>query len=114
MASLDYTYAATVDRWVDGDTVDLRVDLGFHLSMLDRFRLAGVDTPERGAAGYLPAVERVNALAPVGSLVTVRTGKGDKYGRWLATVSAGGVVVNEALVSEGLAVPYFGGSKGGS
>ena len=43
-----YEYKATVDRVVDGDTVDFIVDLGFSVQMKIRGRFAGVDTPERG------------------------------------------------------------------
>ena len=41
-----YTYAARLVRVVDGDTVDLDIDLGFHITVRERFRLAGIDTPE--------------------------------------------------------------------
>ncbi|GAG20500.1 unnamed protein product, partial [marine sediment metagenome] len=41
-----YTYRAKLDRVVDGDTVDLFVDLGFNICIKDRFRLLGIDTPE--------------------------------------------------------------------
>mgnify|MGYP000163561762 CR=1 FL=1 len=45
-----YDYRVTdVIRVIDGDTVDLRIDIGFHLSAALRFRLLSIDTPERGA-----------------------------------------------------------------
>lgn len=107
-----YEYRATVVRWIDGDTVDLNVDLGFHLTMAGRFRLDGIDTPERGRQGHLEAKARAEALAPVGSDVLVITEKGDKYGRWLAVLCPPvGPPVNVTLVYEGLAKPYNGGAK---
>lgn len=81
-----YTYRATVVRWVDGDTVDLDVDLGFHLHTHDRFRLLGVDTPERGREGYDEATAFAEGMAPVGSEVTVTTTKTDSFGRYLARI----------------------------
>jgi len=110
-----YEYHATVNRWVDGDTVELTVDLGFHLTFRDHFRLAGIDTPERGRPGATAATTRANELAPVGAQVLARTSKGDKYGRWLTIIDlATGVEVNSTLVSEGLARPYAGGAKDAS
>lgn len=101
-------YPATVVRWVDGDTVDLNVDLGFHMFGLLRFRLAGVNTPERGKPGWAEATARANELAPAGSHVMAVTRKdGDKFGRWLAWIDPEeGAAVNDVLLSEGLAVPY--------
>jgi micrococcal nuclease len=107
-----YQYNATVLRWVDGDTVDLRVDVGFRVYMETRFRLNGVDTPERGCENYAQAKEFCQAQAPVGSEVLINTYKADKYGRWLVTVMASGTVpLNDRLISAGLAVPYSGGAK---
>jgi len=107
-----YTYKATVTRWVDGDTVDLRVDCGFHITVEARFRLYGVDTPERGRAGYDTATRHNNTLAGPGTEVVARTYKApDKYGRFLADLWVAEVKVNDSLLASGLAVPYFGGTK---
>ena len=59
-----YTYLATVDRWVDGDTVDMVIDLGFRMSTHQRFRLLGVDTPERGEPKWAEATACCNAVLP--------------------------------------------------
>ncbi len=104
-----YQYRATVVRVVDGDTVDLAVDLGFRVTFTDRFRLYGIDAPEiryptydAGKAAWLWLTE----LLPPGTAVTVDTYKQatDKYGRWLATLHLGAVDVNAALVTAGHAV----------
>lgn len=107
-----FEYTAIVVRIVDGDTVDLDVDLGFKTRRKDRFRLEGIDTPEvrtkdkiEKAAG-LAASARLAELIPVGSEVTVRTNKPGKYGRWIATILKDGVDINQQLVKEGHAVPY--------
>lgn len=107
------TYPATIERWVDGDTVWVNLDLGFRMSVRLDLRLYGVDTPERGTSGYHEAIAFVNRLAPVGSSVNLRTYKNpDKYGRWLAEViTPESRLVNDELVGAGLAVAYFGGKK---
>lgn len=46
-----YEYRASVIRVIDGDTVDLRIDLGFEVGLNMRVRLAGIDAPERGKTG---------------------------------------------------------------
>ena len=108
-----YSYNAEIMRWVDGDTVWLDVDLGFRLKMQTEFRLMGVDTPEHGQTGYTEAIDAVNGWAPAGSPIDLVSFKPDKYGRWLASVRTAGtkVPVNDLLVSNKLAVPYFGGKK---
>lgn len=98
---------ATVKRWVDGDTVDLNVDLGFKVWSEQRFRLARINTPEKKEPGYQEAIVRSNALAPVGSSVVVNCLGYDRYGRWIAEVlNAQSVNVNQVLLDEGLAKPY--------
>lgn len=111
---MTYQYNAQVVRWVDGDTVELTVDVGFKLTYTSHFRLLGIDTPERGKPLAAEAKARANALAPAGSQVMIATAKDDKYGRYLAYVSIGGATVNATLISEGLAKPYFGGTKDAS
>ena len=109
-----YAYSAQVIRWVDGDTVDLRVDLGFKLFAETRFRLYGIDTPERGQKNHDEAWHLAQSLAPVGATVQISTHKdADKYGRWLAQISTdAGTDVNASLIAANLAVAYFGGTKG--
>lgn len=111
-----FGYRAEVVRWIDGDTVELIVDVGFKMAMRDHFRLMGVDTPERGRPGAAEATARVRELAPGGAQVTVATHAKDKYGRWLAEVFTASAQesVNVTLIDEGLAKPYFGGTKDAS
>lgn len=99
---IDYRYNGVVLRWVDGDTVDIMVDLGFTVSVRQRFRLLGVNTPEKGEDGYVEATELSNAYVPVGSKVILQSKKTDKYGRYLAEVfpSASTVSVNAFLASK--------------
>lgn len=102
---MSYVYEATVVRVVDGDTVDLDVDLGFHVRVRERFRLNGIDTPERGQDGFEEATNRLKEL--LGDECVVESHKTGKFGRWLGILrTPDGVNVNDVLLSEGLAKPY--------
>ena len=110
-----FEYSAEVVRWVDGDTVDCDVDLGFTVHLRTRFRLLGVDTPETNRRASreagLAAKAFAEGLAPAGSAVVVRSRKAGKYGRWLADVYPvdGDTVlpsVNEQLLAAGHARAY--------
>ena len=116
-----YEYSAIIRRWVDGDTVDVTLDLGFDIWYNNRVRLLGINTPESRTRDLeekergLAAKERVNELCPVGSTVQLKTtkdGRG-KFGRILGEIFMTGVVqsVNQLLIEEGHAVEYFGGKK---
>ena len=114
-----YEYKAIIRRVVDGDTVDITLDLGFDILYNNRIRLLGIDTPETRTRDLeekklgLAAKDRVKELCPVGSTVTVKTtkdGRG-KFGRILGEIYVGDVNVNKLLVEEGHAVEYFGGKK---
>ena len=114
-----YEYRAIIRRVVDGDTVDITLDLGFDILYNNRIRLLGIDTPESRTRDLeekklgLAAKKRVRELCPVGSTVTVKTtkdGRG-KFGRILGEIYVGDVNVNKLLIEEGHAVEYFGGKK---
>lgn len=85
-----YFYKAHIARIVDGDTIDLQMDLGMSIFRLERVRLWGVDAPElrfqkgKEARAYL--VNRANENGWLVNQVYVRTIKDetDKYGRYLA------------------------------
>jgi len=120
-----YEYKATVDRWVDGDTVDVNIDLGFDVVLTkQRVRLYGVNTPESRTrdleekARGLAAKAYVNEMAPSGSVITLVTKTYDakgKYGRILGEIVVdkehGTYNVNQMLINEGHAKEYFGGKR---
>lgn len=114
-----YDYRAMVLRWVDGDTLDVRVDLGFEVSIVQRIRLYGVNTPEMNSANpsdrtlARSALAMAEALAPPGSLVQLQSHKSqDKYGRYLATVASDdGEDIAKTLVGSGRGTEYFGGKR---
>lgn len=108
-----YTYNATIMRIVDGDTVDVAVDVGFYITVNVRLRLYGLDTPERGQAGHAEAAQALAKMIPVGAKVVVRTFKEpEKYGRFLAVIPWGTKDVAWHMVQMGMGVAYFGGTKG--
>jgi micrococcal nuclease len=117
-----YYYEGTVVRVVDGDTIDVDVDLGFGIVLKKkRLRFLGIDTPEKRTRNLaekklgLQATARVEDLC--GEKVRFVSEELDKYGRVLATPFAvddngvTGVNICDTLIEEGLAVPYFGGKK---
>ena len=114
-----YEYECTIRRVVDGDTVDVDVDLGFGTwRCSERIRLYGVDTPEcrtrdaeEKAAGLL-AKEFVKDALHVGKTYKLQTREKGKFGRFLGVIFISArTSINAALVSEHLAVPYHGQSK---
>jgi micrococcal nuclease len=102
-------YPARVVRVIDGDTVDLDVDVGFRSTYRDRFRLNGLNAPE----GKTAAGARLSDLLYTGREVVVTTYKPEKFGRWLADIAVPEVCssVCEMLLAEGLAVKYDGGKR---
>lgn len=79
----------TLDRIVDADTLDFNLDLGFHIFVKHRFRLAGINAPEiRGdeRAYGLIAKNRVESLLNECPISRIITFKADSFGRWLADV----------------------------
>ena len=85
-----YNYSAKVVRVIDGDTVDLDVDLGFKISFRLRGRLSEVDTPERGHADWGKAKDMLSDLLTQqedeDGYIQVYTKKTGKYGRWLIDI----------------------------
>jgi micrococcal nuclease len=105
-------YPAVVVKLVDGDTLELMVDLGFRMTFRDRFRIRGIQAPEtRGAERELGlrCQLALAALVPPGTPVVVTTHKAEKYGRWLADVSLDdGDSLAARLVRDGWVVEWDG------
>jgi micrococcal nuclease len=106
-----YQYKAKVLNIVDGDTIDVTIDLGLQIYSNQRIRLYGIDTPERGQAGFSEATARLRSLIE-GKEVSLKTHKVSKYGQYLGEISVDGVDVNRIMITEGFAKEYFGGTKG--
>ena len=116
-----YEYRVKVLKVVDGDTVDVDIDLGFGVWLRgERVRIMGIDTPESRTADPveklfgLAAKKRLGELlGEVSILRTLKPGKSDeKFGRILGDfIEDGGVTVSSVLIKEGHCVPYFGENK---
>lgn len=105
-----YEYAALVSNVVDGDTIDVIVDVGFKIQTRQRLRLARVDTPERSQPNYGMAKQFVEEL--IGNkLVRIKTHKLSKWGYYLVDVTIDGKDVSDAIIAAGLGKPYDGGAK---
>jgi endonuclease YncB( thermonuclease family) len=109
-----YEYGCTVERVVDGDTIDVVLDLGFDIRFKSRVRLYGIDTPEsrtrdkdEKVRGKMAATFLKNA---VDKGTKIKDSRG-KYGRVLGNVIVDGLNINETMVINHLAVAYFGQSK---
>ncbi len=116
-----YTYSIKeIVRVVDGDTVDVSIDLGFDLTKLERVRLAGIDTPESRTKdlaekhmGYEAKAYLTELLDAADDLI-VKTEKDGKFGRmlgWFYNNKFSIYSINEQLIDEGYAWKYDGGSK---
>ena len=115
-----YEYQAVIKRVVDGDTVDIDIDLGFGVILKDeRVRIMGIDTPESRTRDLtekkfgLASKERLKSVLGKKSILKCKEydSKG-KFGRILGDFTTNdGRMVTDVLVEEGHAVAYFGGSK---
>ena len=115
-----------IDKVVDGDTIDVTIDLGFDLYKKERVRIAGVDTPEKRTrdleekalgldATYWMKKQLEDTIAGDEELI-IRTelqGGTGKYGRLLGWLYVGedAVSLNEQMITEGYAWAYDGGTK---
>lgn len=106
-----YEYKATVLKIVDGDTVDIEIDLGFDIRTVQRVRMAGINAAEHNTAAGQEAITWMKARLQIGQPVTIQSekpGGGDKYGRYLATIIDGTGNVNQSIVAAGHALPWDG------
>ncbi len=113
-------FVKNVLKVIDGDTVDVEIDLGFDLTKKERVRLGGIDTPESRTRDLeekklgLQAKDYLKSLIMNADKLIVRTEKDGKFGRMIgylymnpdATVS-----LNQMLIDEGFAWMYDGGTK---
>jgi micrococcal nuclease len=114
-----YEYkVVSIDKVVDGDTVDCTIDLGFSTFTKQRVRLAGIDAPELRSSDPMVKQAGVKASSFLHSWmknnsgnIIVATTKDDKYGRMLGKFYCKGSCVNDVLVELGYAWPYNGEGK---
>ncbi|MAZ06979.1 MAG: hypothetical protein CMM99_00725 [Rickettsiales bacterium] len=115
-----------INKVVDGDTIDVTLDLGFSLTKKERVRIAGVDTPEKRTRDKEEKIlgidatnwmkEKLTETIKGDEELTIRTelkGGMGKYGRLLGWLYVGedNVSLNEKMIEEGYAWSYDGGTK---
>ena len=118
-----YEYRCKVNKIVDGDTVDIDIDLGFGVWLKDeRVRIMGIDTPESRTSDKvekvfgLAAKHRLEELLGETSVLKTQVSKDGedmkgKFGRILGDFEVGDKRVTDIMIEEGHCVPYFGESK---
>ena len=115
----DFSYRVNkVTKVVDGDTIDVVIDLGFDIMYKSRFRLFGIDTPESRTRDK---VEKKYVLLAKQFLkdhlkgkIVIKTHKDNetgKFGRILGEIFVDGININELMCKKGHAVEYHGQSK---
>ena len=115
-------YVRKVDNVVDGDTIDVLIDLGFDILFQSRVRLAGIDTPEsrtkdlKEKALGLESKEYLKKHLKDAKSVVIKTEKMDsseKYGRILGWVYVNGDTesLNDKMINDGYAWGYLGDTK---
>jgi micrococcal nuclease len=115
-----YEYRVYVKKIVDGDTVDVDIDLGFGVILAnERVRIMGIDTPESRTRdltekkfGLASKARLKEILGKTATLVCKEYDAKGKFGRVLGDFTTNdGRMVTDVLIEEGHAVAYFGGSK---
>ena len=112
-----FNYNCTLIRVIDGDTIDVNIDLGFNIWHKGRIRMAGIDSPESRTRNKeekvlgLAAKSRLKELLKKKKLSINCTKEKGKFGRILADVLANDININKQLMDEGHARPYQGGKK---
>ena len=113
-----YEYSCKVKRVVDGDTIDVVIDLGFDIHFATRVRLYGMDTPEsrtrnkdEKVRGYMSKDFLEEWMEKDDVIIRTRRDKKGKFGRVLGEMIVRGENVNKLMIKECLAVEYYGQSK---
>jgi len=111
-----FLYRANVVNVVDGDTIDVDIDLGFYIWVRNqRIRLVGIDAPEKRGETREKGEESATFLRNLvdGKSIILRTIKGrdqadrdDSFGRWLGIIYLDGKDINQAMIDAGQAVEY--------
>jgi endonuclease YncB( thermonuclease family) len=106
---MTFQYNATVVRLVDGDTLELDIDLGFKLTFRQLVRLYGINAPELNTPEGKITLARLNALIPPNTKIIINTLKDrkEKYGRYLGIIYLDSLNIAAQLIHEGLAKEYY-------
>lgn len=118
-----YQYKAKILKILDGDTVEIDLDLGFNITLAaQKVRLSGIDTPESRTTDTeekprgLLSKKKLQEKLPVGSYLTIETlradSNDDKFGRILGIfIAQDGTNINQWMIANNYAVSYLGENK---
>ena len=117
----DFSYRVDkVTKVVDGDTIDVVIDMGFDILFKSRVRLFGIDTPESRTKDLtekkfgLMSKKYLQDRLKNAKKITIKTHKGEetgKFGRILGEIFCDGENINQSMCNEGHAVAYYGQNK---
>ena len=111
MNQASYIYRCTLHRVIDGDTIEVMVDLGFKRYSREKVRIAGIDAPERNTQWGPAATDFTKHWCEDAELL-LESHKSDSFGRWLGAIyktnAFGGEIRSLAadLLDSGNAIPY--------
>lgn len=122
-----FQYEAQIKRVVDGDTLEMDIDLGFGVKIAQVVRMAHINAPDElkySLHGIIdPAKDFIFSKIPPGSVCVVNISRKEKWGRWLAEIyylpgsisrdeiATQGRQLNQEMITAGLVKPYEGGKK---
>ena len=113
-----YRISKPTIRVIDGDTIEADIEMGLNVVLANqKIRLNSINTPEARTrdleekARGLAAKARLQEMIDGAEVVAVTSADRGKFGRILGTIYGDGVDLNQQLVDEGHAVPYFGGKR---
>jgi endonuclease YncB( thermonuclease family) len=101
-----YKYKATVVKVIDGDTVKLKIDLGFRMFWVINCRLSGIDAPELSEEDGKRSLNFLSSKMPIGSEVEIESKRLDKYGRPIVVLTYSGINMNQTLIEQGYATKF--------
>lgn len=118
LGEASYTYPATVESVIDGDTLWAVIDCGFDAFLREKLRLRGIDTPELGTPAGDKAKQFVRRTLKSCPVIVIQTHKVDKYARHLSDIfylsgckdpqriGSEGQLLNQTLLDKGLATVW--------
>lgn len=101
-----YKYNAVVNKIIDGDTVNLTIDLGFRLSYTANCRLSGINAPEMNTEEGKASKITLTLLLGLGNKYLIESTGLDKYGRPIVTIIKGDTSINMMMIEQGQAEKY--------
>lgn len=115
-----HVYRCEILRVLDGDTIDVHVDLGFGVFIRERLRIYGVNSPEKDTEAGKAALQFVSELLYGATEVLIRTmkqssrsnaEKREKFGRYLVHLVVDGYPLTDLIIAAGHGKAYFGGKR---